>query len=129
MPVLDSFPVLVLIGSLLGFLSGIGVGGGSLLILWLTAIIQMDYADARFVNLLFFLPAALITSCFRWRQGLLSPAKILPGILTGCAGAVLGCWISGRIDTSLLQKLFGGLLLLTGIREFFYKPKSKTGQK
>ena len=125
---LDSFPVLIIVGTALGFLSGIGVGGGSLLILWLTAVIQMDYFQARFINLLFFLPSAIITSCTRWRQGLLSPVKVLPGVLAGCLGAIAGCWISGRIDTEILQKIFGGLLLLTGIRELLYKPKQKREQ-
>ena len=38
---LESLPVTLIIGTLLGFLSGLGVGGGSLLILWLTVILQI----------------------------------------------------------------------------------------
>ena len=52
-----------------GFLSGLGVGGGSLLMLWLTTVIHMDYAVAKTVNLLFFLPTALIATLFHKKQG------------------------------------------------------------
>ena len=34
---LESLPVIIIVGTVLGFLSGLGIGGGSLLIIWLTA--------------------------------------------------------------------------------------------
>lgn len=125
---LDSFPVALVVGSALGFLAGLGVGGGSLLILWLTLAVQMDYPQARFINLLFFIPAAVISSLFRWKQGSLNLKKVLPGILAGCVAAAICTWLGSRIETDLLKKFFGGLLLLTGVRELLYKQKSKTGQ-
>ena len=124
---LTSFPILLAVGIVLGFLAGIGVGGGSLLILWLTLILQVPYEQARFLNLLFFLPAALISSVFRWKQGTLPLKQALPGILAGCAIAILCAWVSRYFDTTFLKKGFGVLLLFTGIRELFYKPKA--GQK
>lgn len=125
---LDSFPVALVISSALGFLAGLGVGGGSLLILWLTLAVQMDYPQARFINLLFFIPAAVISSLFRWKQYSLNLTKVLPGILAGCVAAAICTWLGSRIETSLLKRFFGALLLLTGIRELLYKPKNKTGQ-
>ncbi len=120
---LSSFPVAALAGTILGFLSGIGIGGGSLLILWLTLVLDTPHPQARLLNLLFFIPSALVASVFRWKQGKLPLKQILPAIITGCMSAFLFSALSLRIDTSLLRKLFGGLLLLTGLREVFYKPK------
>ena len=120
---LSSFPVAVTIGSLLGFLAGIGVGGGSLLILWLTLVLGMPQPQARILNLLFFLPSAVVASLFRWKQGKLEIKKILPAVICGCIAAGVLSAVGQRIDTSLLKKLFGGLLLITGIREVMYKPK------
>ena len=57
---LDSLTVSLIVGTALGFLSGLGVGGGSLLILWLTLVLGMEQGEARTVNLLFFLPAAAV---------------------------------------------------------------------
>ena len=56
---LESFPVCIAVGTILGFLAGLGIGGGSLLILWLTMVLGMPQPEARFINLLFFLPAAI----------------------------------------------------------------------
>ncbi len=126
---LESFPVALAIGSVLGFLAGLGVGGGSLLILWLTLVVQMNYTQARFINLLFFLPAAVISSLFRWKQGSLDFKKVVPGIIAGCIAAAVCTWLGKLINTDLIQKFFGALLLLTGFRELCYKPKKETGQK
>ena len=122
---LDSMPVTLLVGTVLGFLAGIGIGGGSLLILWLTFVLGMDHSMARGINLLFFLPSALISCAFRWKQGCIQIKTLLPAILSGCIAAGVSAWISVAIDISLLKKLFGGLLLITGIRELLYKPRKK----
>lgn len=122
---LESLPVVLVVSTALGFLAGIGVGGGSLLMLWLTLVIGFEHSQARFVNLLFFLPSALISCLFRWKQGSLEIRKILPAVLAGCASAAVGSWLSFYIDMMLLKKLFGGLLIFTGIREVMYKPSKK----
>lgn len=120
---LDSFPVILAVGAVLGFLAGIGVGGGSLLILWLTLVLKVSSAAARSINLLFFIPSALIACFFRWKQGVLKWKTLLPAILAGCISAGVLSWVSCILDTGLLKKAFGVLLLLTGIREILYKPK------
>lgn len=121
---LESLPVVLIVGTVLGFLTGLGIGGGSLLILWLTIVLGADPVAARGVNLLFFLPSAIIACIYRWKQGLIPWKKILPAILAGCFAAALFSWLSGFWDIELLKKLFGGLLILTGLRELFYKAKS-----
>ena len=122
---LTSFPVCVFVGSLLGFLTGMGVGGGSLLILWLTLVLGFDQAAARGINLLFFLPASAICCVFRLRQGKLNLRVCLPAILSGCAAAVLGSLIAASLDTGLLRRPFGILLLFTGLRELLHRPKKR----
>ena len=122
---LESFPFAVLIGSALGILSGLGTGGGSLLILWLSLGLGMAQNEARAINLMFFIPSALIACLFRWRQGRLDIKKVLPAIVAGSISAAVFALLGKNMDTSLLQKLFGGLLIFTGIRELLYKPKEK----
>ena len=78
---LDSFLCNILVSAALGFLSGLGIGGGSLLILWLTQIVGMDPLTARCINLMFFLPSALISCCFRWKQHTLNTKVILPAAI------------------------------------------------
>lgn len=120
---LDSFPLSVAAGTILGFLSGLGIGGGSLLILWLTLILQMTHNIAGTVNLMFFVPSALIACLFRFKQGKLDIKRTLPALIAGCIGAAVFSCFQDRIDTGLLRKPFGVLLLLTGIRELLYRPR------
>ncbi len=120
---LSSLPVTLVIGAALGFLSGLGIGGGSLLILWLTLVLNMDPGMARTINLLFFIPSALASSLLRWRNDGLQWKLILPAAAAGCVSAILFSLLGKRIDTELLKKLFGFLLIAAGLRELFYKPK------
>ena len=120
---LNSLPVSLIVGTLLGFLSGLGIGGGSLLILWLTMVLNLDPVTARGINLLFFLPAAVVACAFRVRQGSLRIRPLLPAIIAGCAAAALFSWISTALDVEILRKCFGVILIITGLREVFKKSK------
>lgn len=113
----------IAVGAMLGFLSGLGTGGGSLLILYLTLVLNMDPHTARTINLMFFVPSALIACLFRWQQGRLRIRTLLPGVLAGCASAGLFSNLAGSLSAPLLRKLFGLLLLATGIRELCYRPR------
>lgn len=126
---LNSLPVMLIIGCALGFLAGLGVGGGSLLILWLSLVVGLEHSAARAINLLFFIPTAIIASFFRWRQGKLDIKTVLPAILSGCVSAAGFSLLSKQMDISLLRKLFGILLLVTGLKELLYKPRNKTNER
>lgn len=120
---LESLPMMLLLGSLFGFLAGIGVGGGSILILWLTLVLNIAHPVARIINLLFFIPTAVIATLFRWKQGSVDIKQLLPAIFCGCASAAVFSVASRGLDISLIKKLFGILLLFTGARELLYRPR------
>ena len=126
---LSSIPVLWFVTAAMGFLSGLGVGGGSLLILWLSLIMKLEYPVVRILNLLFFIPGAVIASLIRWKQGTLKVKTALPAIIFGCISAAIFTLFRDRIETHLLKKIFGVLLLFTGARElmagFQQKPKDQ----
>ena len=112
-----------LVGAVLGFLSGLGVGGGSLLLLWLTLVAGIPQTEARIMNLMFFLPCALISTVFRWKQSKPQWHLILPAVFAGLLGALLGNFVGSKLDVSLLRKCFGILFIVCGIRELRYRTK------
>ena len=120
---LDSFPVSVIVGTALGFLAGLGTGGGSLLILWLTVALDMDPQTARSINLLFYIPSALIACLFRWKQGGFSIKQVLPAVIAGCICAGIFSYASSLLDMQMLRRLFGILLLFIGVKELLYRPR------
>jgi uncharacterized membrane protein YfcA len=114
----------VLMGIVLGFLAGLGVGGGSLLILWLTLVVGISQPEARWINLAFFITAAGAVSLLRWKQGQLEIKKLLPAIIAGSIGAAATALFRNMIDPAVLKKAFGILLLITGVRELCYRPRN-----
>ena len=120
---LNSFPISAAVGAVLGRLAGLGTGGGSLLLIWLTLIIGADVETSRTVNLLFFLTSAGSVSFLRLKKGSLHIKKILPGILAGCIAAAAFSILGRYLADALLRKAFGILLLITGVRELLYRPR------
>lgn len=120
---LESIPVTIIIGTALGALAGLGVGGGSILILWLTLILHMPAETARCINLIFFLPTAIIGTVLRWRKGSIHFNNILPAIISGVVSAIIFVMLGRMIPNDSLRIPFGILLLITGIREICYRPR------
>ena len=121
---LNSVPIALIVGIVLGFLAGLGVGGGTLLILWLTLVLDIDSGTARMINLMFFLSAAGAVSIHRLWKGTLKLHIILPAIICGCITAAAASLLAHTISLGIMKKLFGGLLLFTGLRELFYRPRN-----
>ena len=116
-----SFLLTVCISAGLGLLSGLGVGGGSLMILWLTLVQKMDFTAAKFLNLLFFLPPAAISVLAHLLRRKLSLKKIIPAALAGMLSASVFIYLSSTWDVEILRKLFGGLLLFFAWKELRYQ--------
>jgi len=113
----------ILVGTVLGFLSGLGVGGGSLLMLWLTLIAGTPQSEARVMNLMFFIPCALVATIFRWRQSKPDWPLTLWAVAGGLAGALAGNLLQSTLDLELLKKGLGILFLIFGARELLYRER------
>ncbi|HBI64384.1 MAG TPA: sulfite exporter TauE/SafE family protein [Clostridiales bacterium] len=112
-----------LVGAVTGILSGFGIGGGSLLILWLTLFTGTAQYTAAGINLLYFLccaPAALLSHL---RHHLVKLRTALWCAAAGCVTAPLASMAAGAISSDWLRRLFGVLLLVLGVRELFGKTK------
>ena len=102
----------ILAGLICGVLSGFGIGGGSLLMVWMTAVLSMDQKAAQGVNLLYFLPTAAMGVVSHARNDLLEKAALRSAIPWGAATAIAGALVAAAVDTDLLRRPFGIYLLL-----------------
>lgn len=119
-----SFLIALLAGTVTGVLSGFGVGGGTLLLLYLTAFAGMEQQLAQGINLVYFLPAAAAALPAHFKNGYVDRAAALPAILAGLVSAGLCAWAASGLDTDLLRRCFGGFLVVIGLRELFRKPSA-----
>lgn len=117
-----SFIMNLAVGTVMGLLAGMGVGGGSLLLLWLTQVAMLDPEQARLINLLFYLPAAVIAS-LKNRESAVWNRYTFSGAFAGCIAALIFSLIGRNLEIELLKKLLGALLIATGIRELLYRPR------
>lgn len=114
----------ILMAVLLGTLAGLGVGGGSILLLWLTLVEKIPIEQARIYNLLFFLPTASIVGFHAVKSSRIRVKEILPAVIGGCIAAVLCSKLQTFLPIKILKRLFGIILLFTGIREIRYRPRN-----
>ena len=104
-----------------GIISGMGIGGGAILIPALTLLFGMGQLEAQHMNLLFFLPTAAIALVTHKKNGNIEKRGLIRLILFGLLGAAVGAFIAAKTDAGLLRKGFGLFLFAMGVYTFCYK--------
>ena len=113
----------ILIGILSGIVTSMGMGGGTILILLLTIFLKLDQRSAQGFNLMFFIPTAIMSIIIYIKQKQINIRLAIIISFFGIIGAILGWWISSKIQTETLKKCFAIFLSLIAIYELysFYK--------
>ena len=112
-----------------GFLGAIGVGGGSVLIIFLTLILNMPQLKAQGINLIFFIPCSITGLIFHIKNKLIDYKLAIPLIIFGLIGAGVGFWLNQMIDEFIIRKIFGVLLLLIAGAQLYSVWKEKKNKK
>lgn len=116
---------LFLIGLISGVISGMGIGGGAILIPSLTLIFDFEQKMAQNINLLYFIPTAIIAIFVHSKNKNIETKGLLKIIIFGIVGAIIGSVIAINLKGEILRKIFGWFLLFMGISEMFKKEKEK----
>ena len=112
----------MIISSLLaGLLGSMGFGGGSVLIIYLVNFSGLEQKQAQGINLVFFIPCALLSIIAYKKRGMVNIRSTLPVTAFAIIGAVAGFIILRLIPTYILSKLFGVFLLVFGVWQLFRK--------
>jgi uncharacterized membrane protein YfcA len=111
------------IAFLAAVLSAMGMGGGGVLLIYLTAVLGTDQLEAQGINLAFFVPAAIVALIFHIKNKLVDLRIAGWFILAGLAGVIGGAALAMWMPREMLSKCFGGLLLVMGIRELWPQKK------
>jgi len=101
----------VLAGLASGIVSGMGIGGGAILIPALTIFLGMEQQAAQKINLLYFLPTAAIALRTHSKNGNIERKGLLKLTLYGLVGAGVGAFIAVQIHGDYLRKGFAIFLL------------------
>jgi len=120
--------VLFLAGLASGIISGMGMGGGAVLIPVLVLVANPGQHIAQSVNLLYFIPTAVVALVIHIRNKSIDFGMAVPIIAFGLAGALAGSWIAASMEAGLLRKIFGGFLLAMSVYEMFRKGRNDAGK-
>ena len=101
--------------TLIAVLSGLGVGSGGLLVIWLTVFEGIDAETARGLNLLFFVFSASAAFAVHLVKGRVKLRFVLFLAVCSCVGTLLGTYIGTHIDSLMLKRIFGVMLVVSGV--------------
>ncbi|MGH2693263.1 MAG: sulfite exporter TauE/SafE family protein [Actinomycetota bacterium] len=107
----------VVAGVAVGVLSALfGVGGGILMVPFITLALDESQHLAEGTSLLVMVPTAIAGVVAHHRRGFVSFRHAVLLALGGIGGAALGAWLALRLDADVLQRVFGVFVLVMGAR-------------
>ena len=101
----------ILVGLVSGIVSGMGRGGGSILILLLSLFVGVEQHVAQATNLVFFIPTAFVAIIINAKQKYIDYKTAIPVVIMGVIGAIIGAMVATKMDVVHLKKYFGYFLL------------------
>ncbi len=113
-----------LAGLVCGVLSGFGIGGGSLLLIYMTEVPGLDQTAAQGINLVYFLPASAAAVYSHWKNKLIEIKLLLWTAVPGSVCAFLAAMAATSLDSLILRRFFGIFCSITGVKMLFTSKKS-----
>ena len=111
----------IIAGAVTGVLSGFGIGGGTLLMIWMTQFAHISQTVAQGINLLYFIPASSASLIGHIKNRFIDLKTAVPAAAGGVITTAAASWFATSLDVSLMKKCFGGFLIVVGVYELFRK--------
>lgn len=109
--------ILAVIGFISGIISGMGIGGGAILIPALVMLTDLSQQSIQGINLIYFIPTAIAALISHIKDGNVEKKVVKPIVLYGLAAAASGSFIAVNLDADMLRKIFAVFLVFMGIME------------
>ena len=115
---------LIIAGAVSGIISGMGIGGGIILIPVLTIFLGFDQKIAQGITLLYFIPTAIFALIVHIKNKSIDFKVALKVASTGVISAGIGAYCINFLPTHILGKIFALFLLIVGIMQVISGIKS-----
>lgn len=110
-----NYVISVIAGFLSGILGSMGLGGGSVLIIYLVLFTNTEQLEAQGINLIFFGFCALLSVIVYSIKKQVKFKVIYPVIIGGIAGSLIANSVFKSINPDIIGKIFGCFLIVVGI--------------
>ena len=111
--------IATLFGLISGIITGMGMGGGAILVLLLTSFLGLDQHIAQSINLFFFISTSISAILINIKKRNIDYKVAIKTVLFGIVGAIIGAILAQKIDSNMLKKCFSIFILLIAIHEFY----------
>ncbi len=112
------FVYYLLISVVSGVLAGMGMGGGTLLIPALTLIMKVDQQLAQAINLLVFVPCAIICCVIYWKSKLIDFKSSWLIAVVSSFVSIVAVLVAVKLKNETLSIIFGIFLIVLGVVQF-----------
>lgn len=119
----------LLAGLFSGIIGAMGLGGGAVLIIYLSIFTDTPQLKSQGINLLFFIPTAVAAVIVYAIKKQIKWKTVLRVALWGLLGAAVGIYFADLLGGELTSKLFGGLLVIMGVIEILGKKEKKLSKR
>lgn len=123
--------ITIIYGIISGIVTGLGMGGGTVLILLLSVFMNIEQHIAQATNLVFFIPTAIAAILTNLKYKNIDFKLAINISFFGILGAIIGCIISNNINSENLRKYFAIFILIIAFYEIyrFYKEYKRNRKK
>lgn len=106
-----------------------GVGGGGLLVIYLTLIEDVEQILAQGTNLCFFVATATVSAIYNSIKKRIVWKTTIVLSIVGTVFSMIGVNIAGIINPEILRKIFGIMLIVSGFLSLFSSFSKKKQNK
>ena len=118
----------IVLGLACGIITGMGIGGGTLLIPALTMFFGVSQLSAQSINLMYYIPTGIVALIIHIKSKSIKREGLWVLILFGVGCAVAGALLAAKIEEGILRRIFGGFLLIMGLNELRGKVREDVGE-
>ena len=105
----------IIIGVIFGIIGGMGIGGGIILIPFLTLFMGFSQQDAQAINLFVFIPMAIVALIMHIKNKLINIRQTWILLISGSILAVLGSYVASLLASEILRTIFGVFLIIVAL--------------
>lgn len=105
----------ILAGTAGGIIGGMGMGGGTLLIPLLTLLLGVEQKQAQAINLIAFIPMAIVVTIINAKRKNLDYKSILKVVIPAIPASIAMSFAVGKIPSKALSVIFAVFLTILGV--------------
>lgn len=126
--------LIIIFGIISGIITGLGMGGGTILILLLSVFYKTNQHVAQAINLFFFLPTSISAILINIKKKNIDYNVAGKIVFSGVIGAIIGATIAQKMSSNNLRKYFAIFIIIIAIHEMIdlfkeYRNKIKRNNK